>query len=255
MHASGTRTGQMGDVAPIKVLMLQMHQIMAKSLLDRATGLTQAERDAILYLRRSGLATDHARTLTSLFRGQYSRTKWDSVVSDLDLPAYELSIAASVLTVVEALDGNYPIPGLGAAVNGLVDYLLSALGGSDIEWVASAYRPAIRKVFASVSLCGDAANGLLGSMIAFALTFAEAFIYQEEVVPFPPDAREFFRQLQEMGYTSGAFSDMVETWDMYNGEREMCRSRSDHAQWHHLSAHGLVHMANVAEYILTRTNC
>ena len=44
MHASGTRTGQLGDVMPIQLMMYHMRQIVAKSLISQDVGLTQAER-------------------------------------------------------------------------------------------------------------------------------------------------------------------------------------------------------------------
>lgn len=254
MHASSTSAGHIGDVMPIKLMMLEMHQMMAKSLLDRATGLTQAERDAFLYLGRSGLATDHARTLTGLFRGQYSRTKWYDVSRELDLPAYELSIAASILTVVEALDGRYAQDWQEALVTEVVNFLLDAVGGSDFDWVKATYRPAVAKVFDSVTLCASAAQDLYDDLLAFALTFVEAFAFQEELVEIPQSIRDIISFLESIGLNPGS-SEMVETWDLYNGERAMCIARSPHATWHEKAAHGLVHLTRVAEIIMTRTNC
>jgi len=253
MHASATRTGQLGDTVPMKLLMLQVHQIMTKSLVSRATGLTQQEKDTIVYNRRTGLATDHARTLTALFRGPYSTSKWEKEVQGLDLPDYELSIATVVVTVVEALDGNYPIPGTSWAVNALIDVLLDAIGGPDFEWIEVSFRPAIRKALKSVPLCRSAGGDLFNSMLDFCFTFVEAFLFQEELVPIPDIFRDILLFFESIGSTIGSYSDLRETWELYNGEKRMCESRSPHMSWHEKAAHGLVHIAKVAEIMLTNT--
>ena len=51
MHASGTRTGKLGDVMPIQLMMYHMHQIMAKYLISQDVGLAQAERMPSCILR------------------------------------------------------------------------------------------------------------------------------------------------------------------------------------------------------------
>ena len=81
------------------------------------------------------LASEHARTMTALVRDQY---------------------------------GNYPIPGLGVLINALVDFLLDIVV-KDLEFMKTDYRPAVREIFQSITICSDASYDLFVSIFKICL--------------------------------------------------------------------------------------
>jgi len=256
-HASATKVGQLADVFGMELVMYQVHQLVVKGVLAQTgASLTQTERNNIMYLGKSaGPASRVAQRLTSTFRSPYDRVRWEAEVRSLGMPRYELSIVGIVLTVVEAMYGNWPIPGLGAAIDELIKVLLNALGGSDVEYAKNFYRPAIRKAFSGAKYCGSR-NLLVGRFLKFTLTFVEAFMFQEALIKPPAILRTLFSLLSGLG-GSGSLRDMEITWDIYNGQKSWCHNRSPHATWHEKAAHGLMHIENVAALLISdvRRSC
>jgi len=224
---------------------------MVKGVLKHTdSSLTQAERDTILYMGTSaGLAADKARELTAFFRQPYDRTKVYTTMENLGLPSYMLSIITSVVTFVESLRGNWPLPGLGPAVYKVIDKLLKSVGGSEAEYVTGTFRPAVKKAFKGADYCGDR-KLLISNFIKFALTFVEAFMYQEEKVPIPDSFRDLIRWLAKLGFTTEGWADMKSTWDLYNGQANMCHDRAPHGIWHEKAADGFMHIQNVAALLI-----
>jgi len=256
-HASATSAGHLADVYAMDMLMLQVHQIMGSRIIERAgSALTSTDRTNIMHLGKNfPLATEKAKELTSLFRQPYDRDNIWKQLSDRP-PNYVLSIVTIVLTVVQSMDGRWPLPGLGALMNAIFDTVLDQLGGGDIEWVKSTYLPTIKKAFKTVSYCGDRTD-LVGGMLNFAFTFLEAFVFQEELIPVPGWVREVVKFLAKPGFSTDGISDMKDTWDVFNGQAKMCSNRSPHSTWHEKAAHGLLHISNVAKLIVNdvRTTC
>jgi len=252
-HASATRHGHLADVFTMDLVMYQTHQLMVKSVLAKTSAsLTQAERDTILYMGTSaGVAADKARELTAFFKQPYDRTKVWPAVKGLGLPSYMLSIMTSVVTFVESLRDNWPLLGLGTAVYKVIDILLDAIGGREAEYMKGTFRPAIKKAFAGADYCGDR-KLMIGHFIKFTLTFVEAFMYQEEKIPIPGSVRDLIRWLADLGFTSERFADMKSTWDLYNGETDMCHRRAAHGIWHEKAADGFMHIQNVAALLVTQ---
>merc|ERR1719491_1212727 len=108
-----------------------------------------------------------------------------------------LSIVTTVVTFVESLRGNWPIIGLESAVNALVDALLGALGGREVEYVKTKFRPAVRKAFSGAKYCGDRTK-MIGRFLKFTVTFVEAFMFQEEMIPVPPAVRDIVGWLEKL---------------------------------------------------------
>lgn len=252
-HASATGTGNLADVFPMAILILEYHQLMVKDLTARATGMTQAEKDTVVYLGYSGLTTDHARTLTALFRTPYDTARWESVVRGIDVPDYILPIATVVITALEATKGRWSDPGLEAGVVSLTDALLGSLGAEVAEWINVQYKPLIAKVFASVRLCDDYVENVVTRTLQFLITFVEALVFQEKQIPVPQIVRDIFISIESL--LAGVTVEIEETWDIYNGERDFCKDRSPHMSWHEKAAHGLVHFAHIAKHLILRTTC
>merc|ERR1719350_2164567 len=234
-HASATGTGNLADVFPMAILMLEFHQIMVKDLTRRATSMTQAEKDTVVYLGYTGLATDHARTLTALFRTPYDTTRWEAVVRGIDAPDYILPIATVVMTALESTQGRWGIFSfLESGVASLTDLLLSQLGAEVAEWINTEYKPLIAKVFASVRLCDAYVDNVVTRTLQFLITFVEAIVFQEKQVPVPPFVRDLFSSIEA---TLGEVTlEMEETWDLYNGQEAYCKDRSPHMSWHEKAA-------------------
>lgn len=86
-------------------------------------------------------------------------------------------------------------------INAGVDLILALLEGSDIDWVKNTYQPLIRKTFQTATYCGSATT-LAARMVSFALTFVEAFVFQEEVIPMDPLVRDAAKFLDIVGITA-----------------------------------------------------
>lgn len=243
-HVSATRAGHLADVYAMDLLMYQIHQIITKTAINQAgNALTQEEKDSIMYLGKDfGLATDKARELTAMFRQGYDRDLiWNTLSSRP--PNYILSIVTIVTTVVESMHGQWWIPGLGSLFQTILDSVYPLLGGSDLEWVQRTYVPAIRKTFSAVSYCGSHSL-LIGRMLSFAITFVEAFVFQEELIDAPSWLRDAVAFMNTIGLSTN--DEMAETWDIYNTQKDWCHTRSPHATWHEMASHGLLHISNVA---------
>jgi len=254
-HASATRVGQRGDVFTMEWIMYQTHQLMAKSVLAvTSSDLSAEERNTIWTLDSgAGDAVDKAREVTAVFSQPYTITNWKNGIDNLGLPGYMLSIITTVITFVESLEDNWPIWGLGSAVNSLVDYLLEQLGGNDVDYVVSTFRPALRKAFSGAKYCGDRML-MIGRFLKFTVTFIDAFLFQEEQIDTPQAIRDM---LELFGLDSDGLGDMYTTWDLYNQEESLCDDRSPHAKWHEKAAHGFMHIQNVASLLITevKTSC
>jgi len=253
-HASATSTGQLADRFTMEIIMYQVHQLMVKpALTHTGSSLTSEERDIIMYLGKdAGESTDMARELTTLFRGQYNRTEWNTRIRTIDgqYPSYTFCIVTTIVTFVESLRGNWPLPGLETAINALMDALLPSLGGSDVEFVLNTFRPAIRKAFDNADFCGDRFV-LIGRFLNFVITFVEAFVFQEELISVPDVVRDIVGFLDNLGLASGSLADMKQFWDLYNTQTNFCHDRSPHGLWHEKAAHGLLHIQNVASLLTT----
>jgi len=249
-HASATRAGHLADVYAMDLLMYQIHQIMARSVIEQAGGaLTGTDRTHLMHLGKNfPTASEKAKQLTSLFRQPYNRDNIYKTLSERP-PNYVLSIVTIVLTVVESMNGRWPIPGMSSLMQTIFESVLEQLGGRDVEWVKATYLPTIRKAFRSASYCGDRTD-LLGGMLNFAITFVEAFVFQEELIPVPGWLRDVVKFLAMLGFTADGNSDMRETWDAFNGQARMCYNRSPHSTWHEKAAHGLIHISNVARLMV-----
>lgn len=254
-HASATGTGNLADVFPMAILILEYHHLMVKDLTARATGMTQAEKDTVVYLGYSkSLTTDHARTLTSLFRTPYDTAQWESVVRGIDVPDYILPIATCVTTVLESTKGRWgAFSFLEAGVVGLTDTLLSSLGAEVAEWMNTEYKPTIAKVFASAQLCDQYVDNVVTRTLQFLVTFVEALAFQEKQIPVPQSIRDVLTSIEST--LGGVTLEMEESWDLYNGEKQFCKDRSPHMSWHEKAAHGLLHFAKVAEWLVIGTTC
>merc|ERR1719401_1640515 len=106
-------------------LMLQQYQILVKEVLAGAgNGLSQEERDAILYFGRDAVqATDVAKNMTQLFSQKYDHAVWNATVWSFNIPKYEMPIAGIVCFVSWSLQNDFPVPELDT----ILEELLSAL--------------------------------------------------------------------------------------------------------------------------------
>lgn len=246
-HASATWTGQMADRMAIQLVLYNIHQIMVLKLVEAAPDLWTPEETHLAYTLGSkcgGWAPERAIELTSLYSGPFERAKWFNESNQIAecMPDYTTSIVAIVLTIVESLDRKWPLPGVGSLVFRFVDALLDGIGGNDAEWMKNTYRPIISRKFDSIGLCGSI-GAVFDGFIGFALSFGEAFIFQEEQLPVPGIIRELFDFLNLADTTS----EMQLEWDHFNGQQGTCHGRSAHSIWHEKSAHGFTKMVKVAE--------
>jgi len=252
LHACACDTGGKADTFTMDWLMLQSYQIMVKGVIAKAGDqLTATEKHALETFGTSiGQATDLAKDLTRLFEQKYDHATWNTTIRSFDIPPYEMPIAGIILFVIFAVEGNIPIPGLDSLLQTILEGVMDIFGLPDKEWLTGTYIPAVRKVLGIAGLCGDATVEMLQTLMKFILTFVEALVFQEQKLEAPQWLRTVAGFLDSLGLSSSLLSDMVITWDYYNGFD--CKGRSDHATWHEKAAHGLVHTLKMAELFTTR---
>jgi len=254
-HVTGTKVGGHADVFAMKWLMLQIYQIMVKSVIEQAgDGLTQEEKLTIETFGYSvGKVTDLSKQMTQLFSEKYDRDFWDQQTRAVDIPDYMLSITGLIVFALYGVEGAVPIPGLRQALDTLTTTLLDAFDIPGKDYFLNTYIPAVQKALGFSNMCSDAVMPALGEIAKFAVIFIEALIFQEQTIPVPPAVRDVLAFLDNLGLTGDLLTDMKVTWDYYNGEN--CTARSDHANWHEKASHGLIHFVYVAEIFLTKHNC
>jgi len=259
-HASGTEAGRQGDVVPIDIFMGQVYQIMVKDTVQRSRDLSDTERSTVLFLR-SRPAAAYGTELTQLLGGPYNMTSWYSGVRALNgaMVSYDIWGVAIILACVEALDGKWPLPGIGvlvkAAVAVIQEILPSLVDGAEVDYLFGTARPAIRKLYKEKQLCRTAALDVIVKMAKFMITFVEAFIFQEQKIPVPKPIRDLFAIFDLLGISSDLLSDMGPAWNYYNGEEAMCNLRSSHGVWHEKCAHAMIHVTDLAALMIANTKC
>jgi len=252
LHSCACSQGGRADTFTMDWLMLQGYQIMVRQLLSEAgDDLTQAEKTAMwTFGHNVGDATDVAKNLTQLFSQKFDMNSWNQTVRAFDIPPYEKQIAGLVIVALFAIEDKLDIPGLEDLLDSLVDALLGIFGIDPVYWQQT-YVPAVKKAFDSVSICSDALADVAELTVKFLLTFVEALVFQEQQIPVPAEIRALIKDLQDTGFTSTVLSDFQMTWDYYNGYD--CKEQTDHANWHELAAHGLIHFVDLAEVFVTKT--
>jgi len=264
LHSCGCGIGNRTDTFTMDWLLLQAYQIMVKETVSGAgDALTEEERNALLSLAPQGtvpaMAVDVARDMTRLLSEKYDRDFWNATVYEYNIPSYLTSIGGVVAFTLYGLKQNSVIPGI---IEPLFDELLQVLlqeffQGEDQqvgEWLQNTYIPAAKKAWGHVTFCRATLFGvdpLVTTFLKFAVTFIESLVYQENVLRPPPIFRTLLGALEALGVNSDLMKNMDRTWDLYNGND--CLSRSDHAIWHIRSGHGLLHLLDMAEILVSRT--
>jgi len=243
------------DVFAMKWLMLQIYQIMIRSVVEQAgDGITPEEKYAIETFGYSvGKATDLSKQMTQLFSEKYDRDFWEQTTRAVDIPDYMLSITGLIIFALYGVEGALPIPGLKDALTSLATALIDAFDVPAREYWLETYIPAVRKALGFSKMCLGAIMPVMEHIAKFAVVFVEALIFQEQTIPVPPVVRDILVFFDNVGLTGDLLSDMVVTWDYYNGEN--CIARSDHANWHQKASHGLIHFTAIADLFLTQHNC
>jgi hypothetical protein len=251
-HACACSTGGRGDTFPMDWILLQSYQILVREVVSQAGGaLTADDKETLMGLGTSvGLATDLSKKMTSLAREPYDKETWEAALRTLAIPSFDTAVAGHIIFCLFALAGKFPLLGLESLVQRILDALLDTFGVGDAEWIQNTYIPTVRKALGAVTLCSDATTKLLNHLLKFAVTFVEALVFQEKMIPTPPVIREIVGWLDKLGLLTDALADMDTTWELYNGFN--CPARSDHASWHTKAAHGFVHMYDMADIFATR---
>lgn len=246
-HSSGTEIGGRADTFTIDWIMLQQYQILVKTVIaDAGDGLSQAERDTILYLGYNiGLATDVAKAMTQLFSQKYDHAVWNATVHSFDIPPNLLPIAGICVFVLWSLEGKLPVPGLDSLIQSLLDALVNGFGLTFGPWLVDVYTPAVRKALSFSNLRLSAVLPVLEHFLKFVVTFVEALVFQEQRIPVPDAVLDVWRFFDQLGLSSDLLADMEITWEYYNGFN--CRTRSDHGTWHEKAAYGFMHSLKLAE--------
>jgi len=264
LHSCGCAIGNRTDTFTMDWLLLQAYQVMVKETISGAGDqLTEDERNAVLSLTPSGtapvLAVDVARDMTRLLRGKYDRDFWNQTVFEYNIPSYMTGIGGVIAFTLYGLKQNSIMPAiLEPILDELLQFLLTEFfKGEDQqigEWLQSTYIPAAKKALSKVTICRATWVGidpLVTVFVKFAVTFVEALIYQENVIPPPPALESLLNMLDSLGITSNSLAGMERTWELYNGED--CLARSNHAIWHLRAGHGLLHLLDMAEIFASRT--
>jgi len=254
LHACGCETGGRMDTFTMDWLMLQTYQSAVKQVVsDAGDRLTAAEKDAILTFGYPiGDVTDLAKDMTALFGEKYDHTFWNETVRAVQIPAYEKPIVGLISFVLWSLQGMIGY-GTDVLLQGVLESLIDLFDLPDGEFFKNVYTPAVRKALGFSNLCKDAVWPVVEYTLKFIVTFVEALVYQEQRLPVPDSIKDIIKQLNKLGLSSDLLSDMVDSWDLYNGFD--CNARSDHSSWHEKAAHGLVQFLNVASYFRTDVGC
>ena len=254
-HVTGTRVGGHADVFAMKHLMLQIYQIMVRSVVEQAgDNLTPEEKNAVETFGYSvGKVTDLSKQMTRLFSEKYDRDYWEEQTRAVDIPDYMKSITGLVIFALYGVEGAIPIPGLKDALGALTTALMDAFDVPGKEYFVNTYIPAAQKALSFSKMCLDSVMPVLEHIAKFAVVFIEALIFQEKTIPVPPVVRDVLAFFDSLGLTGSLLSDMRPTWDYYNGFD--CVSRSDHTNWHEKASHGLIHFVTIAELFLTKHTC
>jgi len=126
-HVTGTRVGGHADVFAMKRLMLQIYQIMVRSVVEQAGGnLTPEERNAIETFGYSvGKVTDLSKQMTRLFSEKYDRDFWEQQTRAVDIPDYMKSITGLIIFALYGIEGAIPVD-LKDAMESLITGLMDA---------------------------------------------------------------------------------------------------------------------------------
>jgi hypothetical protein len=251
-HACACKTGGRADTFAMDWVVTQSYQILVREVINAAgNSLTDEEKHVLFNMGSEvGSATELSKNLTKLFRGPYNREVWYDTFQTIPIPDFTSPVAGHLIFAMYALAGSYPIPGLESFVHTVLNTLLDIFPMADADWIKSTYMPTVQKALGAVTLCSDAASALLEHTLKFTVTFVEALVYQEKMIPLPPIFKDVAVWLDRLGVLTDALSDMARTWDIYNGFD--CLARSDHAIWHEKAAHGFVHMFEMADTFANR---
>jgi len=256
LHACACKTGGRADTFTMDWLMLQSYQSLVREVVKNAGDrLTPEEQNAIMYFGRPKIvATELAKNMTRLFESKYNHEDWNRTIQSVVIPAYEMPIAGVISFVLWGLQGKFPIPGLGSLLQLVLDSLIDIFDIPDGEFFTQLYMPAVRKALGFSNICLSSALPVMKHTLSFIVTFVEALVFQEKMIPTPGWFRDALGFLDSLGVTSDSLNVMHVTWDYYNGFD--CRGRSDHATWHEKAANGLIHFLEVAEeYRISSSYC
>jgi len=254
LHSCGCSTGDRADTFTMDWLMLQTYQSAVKQVVsDAGDRLTAAEKDAILTFGYPiGDVTNLAKNMTALFSQKYDHALWNQTVRAVQIPGYEKPITGLISFVLWSLQDMVGY-GTDVLLQGVIEGLIDLFDLPDGDFFKNVYTPAVRKALGFSNLCKDAVWPVVEYTLKFIVTFVEALVYQEQRLPLPDSIKGIIKQLNKLGLSSDLLSDMVDSWDLYNGFD--CNARSDHSDWHEKAAHGLVQFLNVASYFRTDVGC
>lgn len=244
-HVCSCQTGGRADTFTMDWLLGQIYQIMIDGVLSKANA-TPEQVSILKYFGKDAVEmTDVAKNLTALFSTEYDREKWWKGVSEIQIPEFFSAVAGVLGLSIWALAEKIPISPLHDLLTEFLKVVMDLFPLPEKDWFLNTWMPTVRTVLGSANLCGDATLSALDHVVKFCLTYVEAMVFQEKQIPVPKAVRDVIATLDNLGLTSNLFSDMVMSFDKYNGYN--CTDRSDHANWHEKAAHGLVHAVSLAE--------
>merc|ERR1719491_2280917 len=185
-----------------------------------------------------------------MFASKYDSAIWNARLRGIKVPGFDKAVAGIVGFVAWGIQSFTPIPGFGSLLDSLLGAILGVLNPGDKDWFNNEYTPAVRKLWTQVSVCSGVRTLVVKKLLSFAVTFVEALVFQEQQLPVPPVIRSILDAMRKVGLDSGLLNDMHGDWDLYN--KFNCEARSDHARWHVVAAHGLVHISEVADILVGR---
>lgn len=196
------------------------------------------------------MALSISRELTRLFSQKYDNAIWNETMAAMQVPHFDKAVAGIIGFMAWGVESYLPVPGLAALLDSLLGAILGLLNPRDVDWFKQKYQPAVRKMWSKVQVCKDARGLVVKKLLSFAVTFVEALVFQEQMIPVPPAIRRILDIMSSIGLNSGLLNDMRGDWDLYNSYN--CHARSDHARWHVVAAHGLVHISEASDIMVGR---
>lgn len=251
MHASNTRLGQIADNMLIGVMSLILHQA---SLSGIPASLKSSELIDLGPIPRALSGVQIAQVITDMY-SYLPVTEWRSTLASLDLPRYEFTFSALVVTLFTLI-----LPDNLADM--VFDTLLNLFGIKEEfgTFILQDYVPQIRYAMSGVILPLQTKIQLLLNTVSTLRKLAYAFLWHEDTfklntspavnrlgVFFQPITNSLDRSISSLPALSPS---LLSGRGLYPGSHQYCGSQP-HSLWHIQSAAGLLDFFLLMDYVVS----
>jgi len=251
MHASNTKLGYIADNMLIGVMSMILHQASLAGIPDY---LKTSQLFHLGPVPRSLTGVEIAQAITDMY-AHVPATEWRSTLLSLDLPRYEFTFSAIIVTLFTLI-----LPDLLADI--IIQTLLNLFGIKEEfgPFILQEYVPQIRYAMSGVLLPLEDKIQLCLNTISTLRKLLYACVWQEDTFKLPKTPQiirlgVFFQpisnSLDKSISSLPSISPLMDSGqDLYPGSKKSCGSQS-HSLWHSQSAVGLFDLFLLMDYVVS----